>query len=112
MGGIIGIVTWLPRARAGIGPLPGWAMTIDRTLERPLDHQDIVNAQTPLLHINGLHDDVVTLSAGEATRDELSKVITDYKWKTFASGHLETPLRGMEAIRKWLKKKTPVEVVY
>ena len=90
-------------------------MTLDQTVERPVDHEDVVNAQTPLLHINGRQDPIVVLSAGEATRDELSQVIKDYTWITHAGTHLTCcvdPLRGMEDIRKWLQEKTPVEVAY
>ena len=54
MGGIVGIVTWLPRAVSGVGPYAGLIkMTTDNTVEDPADKINVVNRDTPLLHING-----------------------------------------------------------
>ena len=54
MGGIVGIVTWLPRCVSGVGPHVGLIkLTIDDTVEDPADKTSVVNKDTPLLHING-----------------------------------------------------------
>ena len=54
LGGIVGIVTWLPRAVSGLGPHAGLIkITTDDTVEDPADKINVVNRDTPLLHING-----------------------------------------------------------
>jgi len=112
LAGIIGIVTWLPKGFSRSGPMffP-YLPTFNNTVESPADKKNVVNRNTPLLHINGREDLIVPIHIGMATRDALKKAIPNYTWQTYAGGHLTccvTPLRGILKMRSWLKKYTPV----
>ena len=96
LGGIIGLITWLPR----------------RDTEDPKD-ANTKNANTPLLHINGRDDTDVKLEYGIATKDALSQVIWDYTFKIYPGGHASCCVANPFAIRKiitWLNDNTPVSV--
>merc|ERR550539_75994 len=71
LGGVIGIVTWLPKMQE----------------EPPADKRNVVNRNTPLLHINGRDDTNIELWRGEDTRRALSQAIPDYTWVTYPGGH-------------------------
>lgn len=90
LGGFIGIVAWLPLLKV-----------------EPPTHFNPVNANTPLLHINGGLDQIVPVTAGRATARELRKVIPDY---TFELSHFTTHVTTLNPITipkiiKWLKNK-------
>ena len=96
LGGIIGIVTWLPRL-----------------LEDPPQEKKYVrNADTPLLQLIGEHDNNVPLEMGIETRDALSQVITDYTWSIYPGGHGTCCIQpfALREIVKWLDDNTSVSV--
>ena len=103
LGGVVGIITWLPRLGNGMDNGP---------VELPENKGSVINAWTPVLHINGRQDTVVTVKDGESTRDALRKAMPDYTFKTFWGGHkrlIANPWTIREII-KWLDQKTNVDV--
>ena len=64
LGAFIPIVTWFPN------------LVVD-----PPTISDTVNADTPILHMNGAADPIVTLVAGYATEDVMRTVFSDYELK-------------------------------
>jgi len=90
LGGFIGIVAWLPLLK--VEPPTGFTP---------------VNANTPILHINGGLDPIVPVNAGSATSRELAKVIPDYTYKlSYLTTHTTSlnPV-SLQWITKWLQSK-------
>jgi len=107
LGGIIAMITWLPR----IG-YPG-ASNYQGPIELPKYQTNVINWNTPVLHIQGKHDRVISLKKGEHTRDALMQVMPDYIFKSYSGGHatccVGTARPTMQIIR-WLHEKTNVNV--
>lgn len=95
LGGFVPIVTWLPlRKQFPVQNIP-----------------NIVNRDTPILHLNGLFDPIVTvIPAGSDTKKELSKVFTNYKLINRPGTHTTTfnPLTQVE-VAKWLAQNTNLQ---
>ena len=105
LGGVIGLITYLPRIM-----YEGYAY--EGPIEPPEEKESVVNSDTPLLHINGADDDVISPEKGERTRDSLSQVITDYTFGFLPGGHLSCCAgpSGMYEIVQWLDENTNVGV--
>ena len=100
LGGIVGIITYLPRLLWG-------------PIELPKDQEYVLNSNTPVIHINGEDDDTIPLEDGKATRDALSQVMPDYSFLTYPGGHSMCCVSNPFAIRqiiKWLDQKSNVNV--
>ena len=72
-----------------------------------------MNADTPVLHINGAQDSVISITDGQQTANDLSQVIHDYTWRTFDGNHGDFLVRNPSSIRtilNWLDVKTNVSV--
>jgi len=96
LGGIIGIITYLP--------------FLDELEERI---KSVPNSDTPVLHMNGRQDSVITMEDGKATADALRQYFDDYTWVTYNGLHgdflIHNPL-SLRKIVKWLDEKTTVRV--
>lgn len=77
----------LPQRLAGIMAMSGYLPLAERfATER---HQ--ANAHTPIFMAHGLHDPVVVLSRGEASRDALAALGHPVQWHTYAMEHAVHP---------------------
>lgn len=107
LGGVVGLITWLPR-------LPYEGCCHRAPVELPENKRGYVaNANTPVLHINGLSDTTIPIEMGYTTRDALSKVMWDYDFRVKRGEHgnccVANPIVIREII-KWLNEKTNVSV--
>ena len=94
IGGFIPLNTWLPlRKVESITALP----------------TPPVNKDTPILHLNGLHDPIVPyLPAGTKTAKEMNKVFTNYELRGVPGTHITTYPLNVEVIRNWIRKNTNI----
>ena len=98
LGGIIGIITYLPY--------------LDELTKEAMNRNQ-VNSDTPVLHMNGRQDPIITKEMGRATANALRQFINDYTWVTYNGLHgdflIHNPL-SLRKIVKWLDDKTTVNV--
>ena len=98
LGGIIGIITFLP--------------FLDELTQEAMNWSQ-VNYDTPVLHMNGRQDPTITTEMGKATANALRQFIHDYTWVTYNGFHgdflIHNPL-SLRKIVKWLDDKTTVNV--
>ena len=96
LGGFVPIVAWLPLLR--VEPIT--------SLPTP------VNKDTPILHMNGMMDPIVPVyPAGIKTKQEMTKVFTNYKFKAvFGMTHSSTinPLT-LRGLKQWLQQNTKLK---
>ena len=87
----MGFVTWYPNLRS----------------DPPSDYSP-VNRHTPILHLNGEEDQIVTEYAGKRTANELKTVFPRYTLDFAHGGHLSLLLKPnlpvWHIIRDWLGK--------
>ena len=72
LGGIIGIITYLPY--------------LDELTKEAMNWNQ-VNSDTPVLHMNGRQDPIITKEMGRATANALRQIINDYTWVTYNGLH-------------------------
>ena len=90
---MVGIITKLPNAVLHEDP--------------PQNKHNVVNRNTPLLHIAGIHDTDVTLRKAQETRNALRQAIPDYTFVTKRGGHITCCVNQntMNTIVDWLQRK-------
>ena len=95
LGGFVPIVTWLPLRN-----------------QYPVENiKNIVNRNTPIFHLNGMFDPIVSVEpAGTETKKELSKVFPNYEQINRPGTHLTTfnPLTAVE-IKRWGRENTKLQ---
>ena len=95
LGGFIPIVTWLPLRKVN---------------DITQIHPPPVNADTPILHLNGLLDPIVPLPCGHATKSEMTKVFSNYELSNRPGTHATTMgPQNIPKVIRWLAANTNIQ---
>ena len=95
LGGFVPIVTWLPLRKSE--PI--------ESIPTP------VNKDTPIFHMNGMMDPIVTEVCGRKTKEEMNKVFTRYTLKNIPLTTHTTTVNPVTIpiLRMWLKNNTSLK---
>jgi len=86
LAGIIALSTYMPSARQVQSGATEWGRL------------------TPVLIAHGTHDDVVSMTMGEAARNVVAALGCAYEWLTYPMGH-EVCMPEVQAIGAWIKQR-------
>lgn len=88
-----------PRRLAGIAGLSGYLPIAQHTAAE----RSAANRDTPVFLAHGTMDDIVVVTRGEASRDELQKLGQPVEWHTYPMGH-SVCMEEIRDLDAWLKR--------